>query len=332
MSGKVLEFANTLVDGLRPGADDNWIGFCPIHGEVQGKSKASFSFNALTGQWNCFAGCGGGGLPALLKRLGKSDHFIDRSMERLRDSLQPIQLKRVSTTSGGLFLADYPLPEKLLGMFDYVPLDLIDAGFDEEVLRNNDVGFDPALQRITYAIRDLRGTLAGIVGKPVGENTGGKYRVYERELVEMGFRNYHFSNRRFLWGWDQVYPSIYFGRGEEPVFITEGYKARLWLVQHGYHNTVALMGTGLGVEQQAFLERLGTRLILCLDHDKWGRLATRKIGYKLRGLDVGVMRYPAVEEDEKLQPDDLDEEQLREALENPYSLRRWRREYNEQQS
>lgn len=328
VQGPVLAAASALVQGLREISGGNWTGFCPIHGEVPGKSTPSFSFNANTGQWNCFAGCGGGGFPQLLRKLRKSDAYIDRVMERVRPHLKPVQVKKETGTSGGLFTTDYPLPERLLGLFDYAPTDLLIAGFDEEVLRDNDVGFDVERGRVTYGLRDLSGTLAGIVGKPADAGGGGKYLVYEHELVSMGFKGYHFHNHRFLWGWEKVYPAVYYSPAPEPVCVTEGYKARLWLVQHGFPNTVALMGTGLSTTQRMFLERLGTRIILCLDNDPAGRAGTSKASYKLRGLDVAVMRYPYPEVP-KLQPDDLTEEELRQAIRSPFTVRQWRRFYHE---
>lgn len=326
-AGPVLALATTLVQGLRESSGGNWVGFCPIHGETPGKSKPSFSINTVTGQWNCFTGCGGGGLPQLLKGLKRSASYIDSTMERLRPYLKPTRQKRESATSGGLFLTSYPLPEKILGLFEYAPGDLLRDGFDEAVLFANDVGFDQERGRVTYAIRDLHGTLAGIAGKPVDPGEGGKYRVYEHELVDMGFRGYHFNNRRFLWGWEKVYPAVYFSPDPGPVYVAEGYKARLWLVQHGYTNTVSLMGTGLSETQQMFLARLGTRIILCLDNDAWGRRGTSKICHKLRGLDVAVMRYPYP--DIKLQPDDLTGDELAFALTQPLTTRQWRRFYHE---
>ncbi len=324
--GPVISTVSALVQGLREGAGSNWIGYCPIHGEVPGKSTPSFSFNAETGQWNCFAGCGAGGFVQLLKRLHKSDTYIDRTVERVRPHLTPpSQRKKVAVAGGGLFLTDYPLPERLLGLFEYVPPELVSAGFEEEVLRDNDVGVDVERGRTTYALRDLQGTLAGIIGKPNGPNSGGKYRVYEQELVEMGFRDYHINNRKFFWRWEKVYPSVYYSQDPGPVYVTEGYKACLWLVQYGYYNTVAIMGTSISDTQQMFLERLGTKVVLCLDNDHWGRVGTAKIGYKLRGLDVAVMRYPYPEI--KLQPDDLSKSEIAAALGEPLTTRQWRRRY-----
>ena len=86
-AGPVLDAVSELIPGLRRGAAGNWLGFCPLHGEVPGKSNRSFSFHEETGLWHCFAGCGGGGLPQLLKAFGRSAAYIDKTMERLRPHL-----------------------------------------------------------------------------------------------------------------------------------------------------------------------------------------------------------------------------------------------------
>lgn len=322
--GPVLTTVEKWVPGLRKGAGNNWLGFCPIHGEEPGKSKPSFSFNEATGQWNCFAGCGGGGLAQLLKRLKKSPDYIDRTVERLKPHLKETSRKKLSSRQSGLFETPYPLPERLLGLYEYLPVDLVEEGFSEEVLQANDIGFDPELGRITYPVRDLTGTLAGIVGKPVDrEEGGGKYIVYEQELRDLGFRKYSFHNHAYLWRWEQVYAQVYNSEEKPPVYVTEGFKAALWLVQHGFPLTMALMGTSLSAVQQRFLERLGTRIVLCLDDDKFGRIGTGKIGYKMRGSDLRVMRYPY--RFYNLQPDDLTAEELTEAVLNPYTITQWRR-------
>ena len=326
--GPVLDLAHSLVQGLRQGAGGNMIGFCPIHGETMGRSTPSFSFNILTGQWNCFAGCGGGGLPQLLKKLKKSDAFVDRTMERVRPFLKPVAIKKVVAAGGGAFRTEYPLPERVLGLYEYAPEALLRDGFDEELLRENDVGFDVERERVVYAIRDLGGALAGLVGRGTRADERGKYIVYEQEVRDMGFRGYWFNNREYLWGWETVYPSVYFGKAKGPVCITEGYKARLWLVQHGFPLTVALMGTSLGIYQQAFLERLGVPLVLCLDNDPAGRKGTSKICHKLRGLPVAVMRYPFPEVP-KLQPDDLTRNEIADSINHPFTVRQWRSFYHE---
>jgi hypothetical protein len=318
--GTVVETVSKLVPGLRRGAGGNWIGFCPIHGETPGKSKPSFSLHEETGQWHCFAGCGGGA-------LNKSRVYVDKTMERLRPYLRDAPKKTVSAKDTGLFKATHVLPEKVLGLWEFLPEALIDdnVGLSEKVLFDHDIGFDPDHRRITFPFRDIMGNLAGVVGKPVGPGAPGKYIVYERELHKLGFKGYHVENHRFVWRWERVYPALYHRSENAPVYVTEGFKACLWMVQHGFENTVALMGSSASDTQLMFLERLGGHIVLCLDDDNAGRAGTAKIGYKLRGSKVSVMRYPYPRFN--LQPDDLTDDELREAAEAPYSLTQWRRTY-----
>jgi len=52
-----------LVSGPMPNGD--WDARCPLHND----KKRSCRINFDTGQWICFAGCGKGRLPSLLKRM-----------------------------------------------------------------------------------------------------------------------------------------------------------------------------------------------------------------------------------------------------------------------
>lgn len=320
--GVVISAVDRLVPGLRKGAGGNWLGFCPIHGEQQGRSKPSFSFHEETGQWHCFTGCGGGGLTQLLQKLNKPASFIDRTMERLRPHLKDTPKRTGSFRQTGIFRTPYVLPERLLGIYEYAPTALLEKGFESDVLQDNDIGFDVALERITFPVRDLYGDLAGIVGKPVGDDVPGKYVVYEQELRDLAFKGYTFSNHDYLWRWEKVYPQVYRSREQRTICVTEGFKAALWVVQAGFPLTVALMGTSLSAVQLRFFQRVGTKIVLCLDDDRWGRIATKKAISKLKGLDVHIMRYPFRFD---LQPDDLTYDEVRDAINAPLTPTIWRR-------
>lgn len=315
----VVDEISKYVTGLKKGAGNNWIGFCPIHGEQAGKSKPSFSLNASTGMWYCFAGCGGGGLPTFLKLLDVPRPRVDSLMTRLKPHLTPVEKKKDLTQDRGLFQTPYPLPEKILGLYEECPLGLIEAGFTEETLWMHDVGFDEEQQRITFPIRDLTGTLAGISGRDVTGRAMEKYKVYQRELQDLGFQNYHLEKGHYLWRWDRVYPHVYGNPERPPVYVTEGFKACLWMVQNGFPNTVALMGASMTDVQKMFLERLGGPIVLCLDNNPAGLKGTARIGYRISGARVLVMRYPP----EVQQPDGLPYEALHEAISRALSLSTW---------
>ncbi len=324
-NGPVVDEIAKYVTGLKKGAGNNWIGFCPIHGEQAGKSKPSFSLNAATGMWYCFAGCGGGGLPTFLKLLDVPRPRVDTLMEKLRPHLTTVEKRADLTQAKNLFQTPYPLPEKLLGIYEECPVSLIEAGFTEETLWTHDVGFDEEQQRITFPIRDLNGTLAGISGRDVTGRAAEKYKVYQRELQEIGFKNYKLEKGNYLYRWERVYQNVYANPDRPAVYITEGFKACLWMVQNGFPNTVALMGSSMTDVQKMFIERLGGPVVLCLDNNSAGIKGTARIGYRLSGARVLVMRYPP----DVQQPDGLSAEALQDAVQRALSLTTWSKQHHE---
>lgn len=262
--------------------------------------------------------------------MGRSKPFVDRTMERLRPHLKEKPKSSASIREDELFKATHPLPEKLLGLWEYLPLGLTgpNVGFRPEILEAHDIGFDPKLKRITFPFRDLAGNLAGVVGNPTRDSPDawlGKYLLYEKELRDLGFRKYYVRKSDYLWRWERVFPRVYHSREQSTVYIVEGFKACLMMVQCGFENTMALMGSSLSDTQLLFLQKLGGKVILCLDDDRAGRRGTLKMCYKLRGLELGIIRYPYLRFN--LQPDDLVEDELREAVLNPYSVLQWKRAY-----
>jgi len=321
MSQGVLEIFETYVPGLKASAGSNYVGFCPIHGEDPKTSKRSLSVNTETGQWFCFAGCGGGALFSFLKNVTTATK-AERAFEKVKRSLKKPGVRKATPLSRdgvGLFRTEHPIPERILGLFDWVPEELIEEGFEEWVLQDNDIGVDQDRNRITFPLRDVDGYLAGISGKRLSGD-GPKYKIYTTELEELGYRGQDLDPRKLVWRCDRIYPA-FLAEGPKPTtYVTEGFKACLWMVQNGYPTTGAILGSTATDEQLRFLEHLGGTVVLCLDNNEAGLLGTLRSGYKLRGKTrVRVIRYPS--DDPKLQPDDLSPDELTAAVDNaiPFS-------------
>ena len=325
MSDVVLSLFSRHVDGLKRSGDDNYLGYCPIHGEVAGKSKSrSLHVNVATGQWICFAQCGGGGLRSFLRKVMPADK-AEAAFERAARFLKEPKKKTTRLSSEiGEFRCANPLPERILGLFDYIPQDLIDAGFDDAVLQDHDIGLDLVRDRITYPVRDVDGYLAAIVGRNPDGQHGPKYTRYTWELEEMGHRGHDYPHRDLLWRCDRVYPAAFVGGARPVIPIVEGFKACLWMVQRGFPLTMALMGARMTPSQARLVERLGGTVVLFLDNNDAGLKGTDRIGHTLRGTRVRVVQYP--NRDPSLQPDSLCPADLHEVVETALPFGRWRDE------
>lgn len=298
------------------GTYPNRMAFCPLHGEEPGASKPSLCIDVETGSWICFAGCGGGGLPQFLLAQGETKHTV-------KDKTKGITVpkrKKVKRAKQQQFL-----PKALLGLFMHRPDELIADGFDEEVLLYHDIGYDIAKTRITYPVFTREGNLIAVVGRrPTSEF--GKYVPYtENELISYGIENPpKYEKGQVFWREDKFFQTNSCHDRKEPVILVEGFKAALWLVQAGYNNVMALMGTHITEAHIKTLQNLGKTVILCLDGDKPGIISTVKNCYKLNEhCKTLTCIYPGG----ATQPDDIKDMDLLHAMINkPITITKYKKQ------
>jgi DNA primase len=346
----ILSLVERYVGRGKQSGESNLMCQCPFHDD----KSPSFSVNVDLGIFQCFSCKRSGGIVKLLKLLQVPDKVIDEETEGIRDEIQANRLrlkwkKQKEWTTTDPFLAQTILPEAMNRPFMYAPLPggnsmrvlptkLTEAGFDPEWLNYMEIGYDRFQQRITYPIRDVYGNLAGFSGGASLPDQVPKYKVYQGKRRDPGsgrtingdfgpsfdedYPDYQFNNLHHLWNFDSIYPSLFFGRDENAyLIIVEGYKACLWLLQSGYTNTVALMGSTLSDHQASLLHRLSVRIVLFLDNDPPGRKATRSIGRKLVLEQPGVFiaQYPA----DTRQPDDLTPAEVAAAISGSVPYPHW---------
>jgi DNA primase len=295
------------------GTFPNMMAYCPFHGENPGESNPSLCVDLETGSWICFAGCGGGGLEQFLSWNGVPRHKIE---DKTKNVVRSKRKKRREQTGF--------LNKAVLGIFRSCPTSLLEEGFDEGALFEHDVGFDKELNRITYPVFTRNSELIAVVGRR--SNTGfGKYIPYsENELRSIGvdfIPKYEKGN--VFWREDKFFKLDTCHDRKEPVILCEGFKAALWLYQHGYPNVMALMGTHLTDRHLSTLDCLGKTVILCLDGDPPGVKSTIKNGYKLsKNLKVLTCHYKGGAQ----QPDDIkDENEVHEMIENPITITKFKK-------
>lgn len=335
-TGPILEIIAPYIKGeVKTSGESNIVVLCPFHND----KKPSFAINLNNGLWICH-GCGlSGSLPSFLKMVGLGRSLIDALLGPLREELDRQKERHRQTElykfkTGDPFLGDVILPEEILGTYEYKPKALINRDFDPKLLRRLEIGYDRSKDRITFPIRDLYGNLVGVSGRTTineeprykvysgGRYVRGKFRTGDfGEFFDKEFPNYKVESHKYLWNAHEVYPIVIHSRKPIELVIVEGYKACLWLVQNGWPNTVALMGSSITRTQADIVRRMTDTAILFLDYDKAGRAATYKIGKWLsKSIDVKVCQpsHPMFK-----QPDYLSQIGLEEVFHNKMRFERW---------
>lgn len=125
--------------------------------------------------------------------------------------------------------------------------------------------------RVTFPIRDRRGSLVSFGGRILGDGQPKYLNGPETAL---------FSKRRLLFGLDRARSAIRAVRpkGAPPVeaIVAEGYMDVIALHQGGFPGAVAPLGTALTPEQLESLWQVERAPILCFDGDAAGRRAAVK--------------------------------------------------------
>jgi len=322
MEDTVHDALQRYVGGRIKPSGNNLLVNCPFHPWSPGQHKFTLSVSVVHGQWVCFS-CGeSGGFPRLLKKLEVPASVRD-------DILDPVKYLMQRPTKPSLpthrdpFAAEHSLPEAVLGVYEFCPVSLVDEGFDEVLLQDFDVGYDFSQDRVTWPVRDLYGTLTGIMGRGV-DGTYPKYKGYKREdyddETQSLIRGYEFRRSLFLWNMDRVHASLYPRRHPGVVVLCEGFKAALWCIQHGFQHAVAIMGARISFTQAEMLRRLGADIIIFLDEDDAGvKGSIAAYDMLRRSCRVEFAMYP----EEAHQPDDLDPDELHDVLNNPVTLKAW---------
>jgi DNA primase len=125
---------------------------------------------------------------------------------------------------------------------------LLQRGFTPDTIKRFELGFCSRglmKDRIAIPLRDYDGKLIGYAGRVVDDSLitedNPKYR-FPAPRDRNGVR-YEFSKSLFLYNGHAI------GDSAEELTIVEGFASVWWLTQHGYPNTVALMGSTVSPQQ-----------------------------------------------------------------------------------
>lgn len=333
-------------DRIKKSGEGQILVQCPFHKGGQ-ERKPSFSVNVDEGLFHCFTCHESGNIPMLLRQLGLPAHSIDAEIAPFKDQLAASRAmkklkKEAAFIANDPFRASTVLSEAIISGFQWCPTQLTQAGFSWEWLQYLQIGVDRRNQRITYPIRDIYGNLAGFSGGATMAGQNPKYKVYRGktksfdgahvipsdygEWFDDEYPQYEFQNHDYIWNYDKVYPRIKFSQEVETIIVVEGFKACIWMLQHGFRNTVALMGSYLSERQKQLLLRVNANVLLFLDNDEPGINATQNIGNILLRSIPAVWHVEYEKHHDGCQPDDLDTNFLRNMVNNPRRFRRQKKD------
>jgi DNA primase len=304
----IVEVVQPYLPGFKRSSAGEIIAKCPFHKEGR-ERHPSFSMSLKPGKegvFYCHTCHATGSLANFLKLVGVSP-LVVADIVSTTDARAKTWYKEEHTGDRSF------LPESILGAYHKCPMTLLDEGFSMRILDEHGVGFDESTQRITFPLRNLDGKLIGISGRSVLPNSFPKYLIYTAKDIPQ-VPDYVTPKKDFIWNLDKVYAKQNLGIVDR-IYIAEGFKVCLWLIQHKYTDAVALAGSTATRAQRELLGNFNVEFVLALDNDDAGLSGMLDIGQYL--LNFGPVKtidpeYMDIKEAKQLS--DLDSDGLQSVM------------------
>ena len=145
---------------------------------------------------------------------------------------------------------------------------LLDLGLVNSV---NGKTYDMFTRRITFPLWDKDGNIVGFSARVYrNEKDVSKYmNSRESKLFKKGETLYNYHKAKDI------------AKREKKIIVVEGFMDAIRIFSIGIKNVVALQGTAMTTEQVQLLKKLRVKVILCLDNDNAGLIATINNGDEL---------------------------------------------------
>ena len=167
----------------------------------------------------------------------------------------------------------------LLNKKNYDTDKLVEIGLVNNV---NGKNYDMFSRRITFPLWDKDGNIVGFSARIYrGEKDVSKYmNSRETKIFKKGETLYNYHNAKDV------------AKREKRIVVVEGFMDAIRVSLSGIKNVVALQGTAMTSDQINLLKKLRVKVILCLDNDNAGLMATVANGEELvkNGVETYVIR------------------------------------------
>lgn len=155
--------------------------------------------------------------------------------------------------------------------------------YDLGLINQNGLNYhDVFVNRIIFPIHNLTGETVGFTGRIYLKDSAPPKYLNSKETII-------FKKGNILFNYHRAKDAI---RLEKKVILVEGNMDAIRMYANGIKNTLALMGTNLTNYQINEIKKLRVPVILMLDNDDAGNIATYQAGTLLEkeGIDVSVVR------------------------------------------
>lgn len=297
----IVQVISQYVDLKKAGKD--YRGLCPFHGD----KDPSFYVSPLKGIFHCF-GCAVGGSVFNFVMKIENVSFVEAVRVIAQQYAVPFHLEEGQR-------AKVEDRERLLRAVEagqlYFRANLSSNDTAQQYLRNREIspewieflglGFAPDSWDGIHSHLKLHGVNSGdaLSAGLIRDRTGGGYYDYFRSRIMIPIRNLNgqiigyggrilgdgdpkylnspesgiFRKRGILYGLDSARDAI---RREGYVIVVEGYFDQISLRIRGIENTVAPLGTALGVEQIGLIKRFCGKALTLFDSDEAGLRALKR--------------------------------------------------------
>jgi len=166
-----------------------------------------------------------------------------------------------------------------------LPQDLLEAHILHEGKR---VLYSPFEDRIIFPIKNHLGQFCGFGGRIFKQEDGRPKYYNSRESS-------HFIKGELLFGLDLAKKNI---QKSGIVFLVEGYTDCIAMVQHGFNNTVATLGTACTLNHLKLLGRYANQLYVLYDEDSAGKKAILRLTQLCwqATMELKIVSLPAQED------------------------------------
>ena len=139
---------------------------------------------------------------------------------------------------------------------------------------------DVFVNRIMIPIYDLDGNVVGFTGRDFNNGDGPKYINSKESII--------FKKGTILFNYHRAKNYV---RNNHELYVVEGNMDALKMYSSGIKNVIALMGTALTTDHINAIKKMRCKVILMLDNDNAGRLATYQNGsiLKKNGIDPEII-------------------------------------------